>query len=171
MAKQRFWILGRIHPNSEYKKADGEADSPTDDCTLQELRTQLNFTGRPLCLNHTDRHEFGKVTKDFIDVDGAKYIMGYVNLDEPLGRYARSLIRNKKWYDLSFKHGARVFANRRGDITRIEKDPVEVSLVEKARRDDDSCRVIHCYDDDELDALTAEIAKKHNILIPRTTIG
>jgi virulence-associated protein VapD len=149
---KKFWFIGRVHPRTDggYKKA--YEFSERDDFTNEEVKN-MKLVDIPICLNHDDRFQIGKVVSDFQDETGAKYICAYVDITKALGRCAMKIVKGGLDTQLSIKHAASTYATLNG-TTRIEKTPLEVSILEEARfkvtDPQDACKIIYAFTDSEM---------------------
>jgi hypothetical protein len=139
----RYWVFGRVHPVETRKP---EELHPSDDFTIDEI-TKLNMTNIPFVLEHHDDRPIGKIVMDMNGPNGAKYALKYIDLNGPLGRYAKSLIENGTDLELSIKHKCQLYGTVE-KITRREKIPIHIGLLEKSRFNP-TCRILwSCSEED-----------------------
>ncbi len=134
-----LYFLGRHQPRTdgnyteEYNEEDRRLDYNKDD--------NPNWVDKPLSLHHIEGYEGGKVISQLEGENGAKYVIGCYDESNIKGKLCSDLITSGTMTQLSPRHKTTVFGNEEG-ITRIEKKEIEISLVKKARRTDDSCQIV-----------------------------
>lgn len=165
---QRLYFMGRVHPRPKCPVTEAEQFSRYDDFTREELArlaTQLNGSV-PLKYNHintgleqTDPRRaaagvIGRVTRAVQISDGSVYVEGYLRCGRDrhgrlraAANFLRDEIIAQRITGLSLGHRATILANALGE-TRVEKEPIEVSLVEEPDRF--ACHIVRYMDEREL---------------------
>lgn len=110
----------------------------------------MDMNGVPICMEHDERMQVGKVRQSWNQPDGSKWILGKIDDRSMFGHFARNAVKKSsngtRYYTgLSLTHTHTQYANG-----KTEKAPVEVSLCVDPRRND--CRIMF-VDESELNAI------------------
>ncbi len=130
----KYWILGRVLPAVPADFGQSPDYHPLDDFTREEAR-KLNLVGLKFRLgDHTEHLVHGDIVAQTDGPDGSKYITGLINTNERLGKMMLDRIQGEiaKMTDLSLRHVAKYW--REGYELKVDKTPVEVSILTEARR-------------------------------------
>jgi hypothetical protein len=148
MKSEKYWILGKVLPSipEDYNESNGY--DYIDDFNRKELKN-LYLVGLDLKINHHQNLLSGKVTKQFDQPDGGVYIIAYVDTSQIHGKILKKLIESEKTHmvDLSLTHKTQITLEKTKWDPELKKTPLEVSVVSKARRFCDTCKIIYSIAD------------------------
>jgi hypothetical protein len=159
----KVWFIGRAHPRTDGKYYEPLKGKPGFDfqCFSDKELRSISTKGKPIHINHLgESTKIGKVADDFHDSTGAKYVVGYINLNKPHGRYVHELLKKDMMNELSLSFNSKATPSQDNKSIHIEKKIIELSVTDKARRTDRSCRIIDFVDDDGLTKFVGEIKQK-----------
>lgn len=132
-----MYFIGNVLSPTE---GQPEADDPTFAFTRKESYN-LDLTNCPIRMEHDDKMQVGTIKRSWMDHDGSKWVLGKLNNQSFMERFANYAIQkdpltNSTYYTgLSLQHE---HIHRASGKT--EKKAIEVSLCADPRRDD--CRIV-----------------------------
>lgn len=127
-------FVGRCHPNAEFGDSPSElANLGPWDFSKSQLEN-LELTHLPLTYEHDDDKAVGLIKNTYTGKDGAKYIVGVIDCDHPVGRDLAQGIETGDFGELSLKH---VFREDHDPSRRVfiqNRRPTRVGITKQGAR-------------------------------------
>lgn len=132
---QTYFIGNVLSPT----ETQPEADDPTFAFTREESE-KLDLTNCPIRMEHDEDMQVGKVIKSWDQDDGSKWVIGKLNNNSYLSRFANYAVNKDPLTDVSYYTGLSLqHTHTQYASGKTEKKAVEISLCVDPRRDD--CRI------------------------------
>ena len=132
---QTYFIGNVLSPT----ETQPEADDPTFAFTREES-ANLDLTNCPIRMEHDEDMQVGKVIKSWDQDDGSKWVLGKLDNNSYLSRFANYAVNKDPLTDVSYYTGLSLqHTHTQFASGKTEKKAVEISLCVDPRRDD--CRI------------------------------
>ena len=132
---QTYFIGNVLSPT----ETQPEADDPTFAFTREES-ANLDLTNCPIRMEHDEDMQVGKVIKSWDQDDGSKWVLGKLDNNTYLSRFANYAVNKDPLTDVSYYTGLSLqHTHTQFASGKTEKKAVEISLCVDPRRDD--CRI------------------------------
>lgn len=146
-----YWLLGKVLPSIPEDFHKQPEFNREDDFSREEVK-KLNLVGLNLQLKHKSNLISGEVINQYNNKDGSKWIIASVNTDRPLGKMTINMIESDIWNlnEFSLGHNVKSWIDWEKLERKVEKTPMEVSLLPKARRECGTCKIHHIISNQKL---------------------
>ncbi len=138
----KYWILAKVLPSiSEDFHKQSDFDE-LDDFSRDEVK-EMDLVGLKLHINHASNLIAGEIKRQFDRSDGSKWVIALIDTSKNLGKLTVQLIESKIFAltDVSLGHNVVSTIDFKNSKLVIKKTAKEVSIVTKARRTCDTCKV------------------------------
>lgn len=140
----KYFILGKVLPSIPENFHETDKYHREDDFSRDEVK-KLNLVGLDLQINHSSELIAGKIIRQFYrDYDGSLWIIAEIDSTKPRGKLAIEIIKSKNFMastDLSLGHIIDVWTDYKEGEVKVEKTPIEVSVLPRARRECGTCKI------------------------------
>lgn len=162
---KRLWLFGSIYPCG-YKKEDIKDECSDFD---QDILDSLNFTGRPMTMEHDFTIEMGQIVNQFRDINGRHYILGYLDDTTNKSKQAQELVKNGICSELSISNQTSYIENnlKSQEIYRITF-PIHVSITKKGQKN--QCKILWISEQDMITGKFKIIENTYYSKLPSLTL-